>query len=107
MDLILKVDEQRKKEITDSQANTFLMRIVKIHKPAKGKGLKHPRIHKFKQIESNPPVFELRIGAKDDLHFSYVRFIENRLREKFGFLGTPITIYVAKNKVVHGKHEKK
>jgi predicted GTPase len=34
-----------------------------------------------------------------------VRFIENRLREKFGFLGTPITINVVKNKVVHGKHE--
>jgi GTP-binding protein len=105
MDLILEINEQRKKEITDSQLNTFLMRIVKIHKPAKGKGLKHPHIHKFKQVKSNPPVFELRIGAKDDLHFSYVRFIENRLRDKFGFLGTPITIYVVKNKAIHGKHD--
>ena len=103
MDLILEISEQRKKEITDSQANSFLMRIVKRHRPAKGKGLKHPHIHKFKQARSDPPVFELRIGAKDDLHFSYVRFIENRLREKFGFLGTPITIYVDKNKAIHGQ----
>lgn len=106
MDLILEISEQREKKITESQTNTFLMKIVKIHKPAKGKGLKHPHIHKFKQVRSNPPVFELRIGAKDDLHFSYVRFIENRLREKFGFLGTPITIYVDKNKIIHGEHEK-
>jgi len=106
MDLILDIGEQRKKKISDSSLNSFLMRAVKKHRPAKGKGLKHPRIHGFKQVEADPPVFELRIGAKDDLHFSYVRFIENRLREKFGFSGTPITIYVAKNKAVHGKREK-
>ncbi len=106
MDLILEISEQRKKEITDSQLNSFLMRIVKKHKPAKGKGLKHPHIHKFKQVRSDPPVFELRIGAKDNLHFSYVRFIENRLREKFGFIGTPLTIYVEKNKTVHGQYSK-
>ncbi len=106
MDLILEIGEQRKKEITDSQLNSFLMRIVKKHKPAKGKGLKHPHIHKFRQVRSDPPIFELRIGAKDNLHFSYVRFIENRLREKFGFLGTPLTIYVEKNKAVHGQHSK-
>ncbi len=106
LDLVLKIGEQRKKEITDSQLNSFLMRVVKKHKPAKGKGLKHPRIHKFRQVRANPPIFELRIGAKDNLHFSYVRFIENRLREKFGFLGTPITIYVKKNKAAHGQHNK-
>lgn len=105
IDLIKEVDEQRKVEITDSGANSFLMRLVKRHKPAKGKGLRHPHIHEFKQAKSNPPIFELRIGAKDNLHFSYVRFIENRLREKYGFLGTPITIRVEKNKLIHGKHD--
>ena len=75
-----------------------------MHKPAKGKGAKHPRIYELKQIKINPPKFELRIGAKDSLHFSYIRFIENRLREKFGFLGTPITMKVEKGKTIHGKH---
>lgn len=105
MDLILEIAEQRKKEIADSQANTFLMKIIKRHKPAKGKGLKHPRIFNFSQVKSNPPKFEVRIGVKDNLHFSYVRFMENRLREKFGFLGTPISIRVTRNRAVHGKHE--
>lgn len=104
-ELILTVAEQRKKEISESILNTFLMRIVKIHKPAKGKGLKHPHIHKFEQINIDPPTFEIRIGSKDNLHFSYLNFINNRLREKFGFLGTPIRLWVRKNRKVHGKAE--
>lgn len=105
LDLVLQIDEERQKEITDSQLNTFMMAMVKIHRPSKGKGTKHPRIHRFIQTKSNPPEFSLRIGSKEDLHFSYVRFIENRLREKFGFTGTPITIRVVKNRIIHGKHD--
>lgn len=105
LDLILELSEQRKIKLGDSQLNKFLVRIVKIHRPAKGKGTKKPRIYELSQSRSNPPSFEIRIGAKDNLHFSYVRFIENRLREKFGFLGSPITIRVNKNKKIHGKHE--
>ncbi|MEK7202985.1 MAG: ribosome biogenesis GTPase Der, partial [Patescibacteria group bacterium] len=77
--------------------------IVKIHKPAKGKGVKHPRIYEFKQTSVNPPKFELRIGIKDNLHFSYLRFIENRLREKFGFKGVPIFIKMNKGREIKSK----
>ncbi len=106
LDLVLEVNEGRKIKLGDSQLNKFLLKIVKIHLPAKGKGTKKPHIYELKQIKDNPPKFQLRIGAKDDLHFSYVRFITNRLREKFGFLGTPINIEVNKNKRVHDQHEK-
>ena len=105
LDLALQIGEQRKLQLSDSQLAHFLARIVKVHRPSKGKGVRHPHIRDFKQTESNPPVFEMRIGAKEDLHFSYVRFIENRLRETYGFLGTPLTITVAKSKNVHGKHQ--
>ncbi|MFH1661692.1 MAG: ribosome biogenesis GTPase Der [Candidatus Falkowbacteria bacterium] len=105
LNLVLKIANERKTEIQPNALNKFLNRIVKIHKPAKGKGLKHPRIYEIKQAKTNPPKFELRIGAKDNLHFSYVRFIENRLREKFGFLGTPISMRITKSRIVHGKHE--
>lgn len=101
MDLILKVSEQRGLMLSASQSEKFLKNIVKIHKPAKGKGLKAPRIYEFVQIKNNPPLFNLRIGPNDDLHFSYVRFIENRLRDRHGFLGTPINIKVSKNKKSH------
>ncbi len=105
LDLALLMGEQRKLKLSDSQLAHFLARIVKKHRPSKGKGVRHPRIRDFKQADVNPPVFEMKIGAKEDLHFSYIRFIENRLRETYGFLGTPLTITVAKTKNVHGKHQ--
>jgi len=95
-DIVLEVAKQRKTEIQANPLNKFLSRIVKKHAPAKGKGTKHPYIYELKQEEINPPIFSIRIGVKDNIHFSYLKFIENRLREKFGFLGTPITIYVEK-----------
>lgn len=103
LDLILDVAKERAAEPSASVLNTFLMKIVKQHLPAKAKGVKHPHIHKFELRRANPPLFEVRIGAKDTLHFSYVRFIANRLREKFGFKGTPIRIWVSKNRKVHGQ----
>ncbi len=103
-DLIIKIGQERKLELSDSQLSHFLSRIVRVHRPSKGKGVRHPRIREFTQTGSNPPIFELKIGAKEDLHFSYVRFIENRLRESYGFMGTPLTIKIAKSRNVHGMH---
>ena len=105
LDLAIEMYEQRQKQLSNSQLSHFLNRIVKIHKPAKGKGTKHPRIYELTQIKTNPPKFEIRIGVKDNLHFSYIRFIENRLREKYGFLGTPITIKITKGRDVRDKHK--
>ena len=104
LDLILEIDKGRKIKLGDSQLNKFLLKIVKIHLPAKGRGVKKPHIYEFKQIKDNPPKFQLRIGAKEDLHFSYIRFIANRLREKYGFLGTPIDIKIDKGRKTHGQH---
>jgi len=101
MDLVVEIAKQRKLALSASQTEKFLKRVVKIHKPAKGKGTKPPRIYEFVQEKNNPPLFKLRIGPNDDLHFSYVRFMENRLRERHGFLGTPINIRVTKDKKSH------
>jgi len=107
LDLILEIYEQRIVEINANPLNKFLLKIIKRHRPVKAKGTKHPHIFELKQEVINPPKFSIRIGAKDTIHFSYLQFIKNRLREKFGFKGTPITIYVDKNKRIHGKHEEK
>lgn len=101
LDLILEIAIARRLELSASQTEKFLKHVVKIHRPAKGKGLKAPRIYEFRQIKSNPPSFSLRIGPNDDLHFSYVRFMENRLRERHSFLGTPIRISVTKHRKSH------
>ena len=101
LDMVLEIAEARKITLSDSQLEHFLSRVVKIHKPAKGKGVKHPHIFSLKQTAYNPPRFSIKIGSADDLHFSYVRFLENRLREKFGFTGTPLHMVVEKNRKIH------
>ncbi len=102
LDTALPIAQARKTVVSDTQLKKFLSRVVKIHLPAKGKGLKAPHIFEIKQARSNPPKFHIRIGSKDNLHFSYVRFLENRLREQFDFTGTPLKMVVTKNKRVHG-----
>ncbi|MCK4539704.1 ribosome biogenesis GTPase Der, partial [Candidatus Parcubacteria bacterium] len=103
-DLILEINENYHTEISENALSKFLNKIVKKHAPKKAKGTKHPYIYSLKQIRSAPPKFKIKIGAKDTIHFSYVRFIENRLREKFGFKGVPITIIIEKSRLIHGKH---
>lgn len=101
LDLIITVADQRRLFLSESQTEKFLKHVVKIHKPAKGKGTRAPRIYEFKQVKNSPPSFALRIGPDDDLHFSYIRFMENRLRERHGFTGTPLHIRVVKFKKSH------
>lgn len=101
LDLILSIAAERNLMLSDSQTEKFLKAVVKVHKPAKGKGLKAPHIYEFRQTRSNPPSFSLRIGPNDNLHFSYVRFLENRLRERHGFTGTPINVSVTKHRKTH------
>ena len=98
LDLILSINKVRGTEISKSVLNKFLLKLVKRHKPAKAKGLKHPRIYDLSQTGTNPPEFRIRIGVKDNIHFSYLSFIENRLREKFDLIGTPIKTWVKKGR---------
>lgn len=104
-DLVLKIDEARKMEINENTLDRFLSKMIKIHKPSRGKGVKHPRVYSLKQTWSNPPKFEIKIGSQEDLHKSYLRFLENRIREKFSFFGTPVKVNVKRNKKIHGKKE--
>lgn len=106
-DMIREISQARKTEISENALARFLNNAVKKHSPVKSKGTKKPYIRGIKQEKSDPPVFSVRIGAKETLLESYLKYLENRLREKFGFLGTPITMYVVKNKRIHGKQELK
>lgn len=65
-DLVLKIDESRKMKINETALSRFLLKMVKIHKPSKGKGVKHPRVYSLKQFWVNPPRFEIKIGSQED-----------------------------------------
>jgi GTP-binding protein len=105
LDLIIEIKNNRKLKLSESQLDKLLKASIKKHRPVKGRGTKHPYIHKLKQVKVDPPKFEIKIGSKDSLLPSYARFIENRIRIKYGFSGTPIGIRVVKNKKIHGQHE--
>ena len=101
LDLILAINEEKHRVITDNALSKLLLDIVKRHKPTKGKGTKHPYIYSLRQIGANPPQFAIKTNFKATLHESYLRFIENSLRHKFGFQGVPIRIIVQKSQNPH------
>lgn len=89
---------ERHTEIDDKTLSEFLQRATRHHKPVTGKGVRHPKLLGFRQIATNPPIFELFIKAKTSLHMSYVRYLQNRLREQFSFFATPMIIKLTKFK---------
>jgi GTP-binding protein len=77
--------------ITTGMLNAFLGRLVAEH-PHPVRGGRQPRILFGTQPQTSPPTFALFTSAKLDA--GYERFIERRLREEFGFVGTPIVLQV-------------
>ncbi len=94
--LIFRAWEERHVIIPDEELQEFIKTATKEHRPSRGKGTRHPQIMAFHQLHNNPPLFEMMIKFKTSVHFSYVRYIENRLRERFGFFATPIVIKLTK-----------
>ncbi len=93
---LMQVWKARHTTIVSSGVRRFLERVTREHRPARGKGTRHPDILMMKQVATAPPIFEIVVKYRTSLHSSYVHFLENRLREKFDFFGTPITIHIRK-----------
>jgi len=87
------VAESRQRRIRTTELNKFVERVAAEHPPASpGKG--HVRILYAAQTGVAPPTFVFFTNVATTFHFSYQRYLENRLREEFGFEGTPIRIQV-------------
>lgn len=102
-DCIDKAFQARFIHLPDAEMKTFISRVIMKHKPSRGKGVKHPKILSFNQIATNPPTFLLKVNLsrKDSLADSYLRFVENVLREEYTFEGTPIRIRIAATRKSH------
>ncbi len=96
--LITHIWQARHTEIPSPALHQFIKNTVRKHLPSRDRGVRHPELLGFQQLNSNPPVFELFIKAKTSLHISYVRFLENQLRSQFDFFGTPVIIKLTKIK---------
>ncbi|MBU4331646.1 ribosome biogenesis GTPase Der [Patescibacteria group bacterium] len=90
----LETKKQAEKQIPDNALAKFLKKIVLDLKKYQGKQKKMPRLLGLKQTKTNPPTFEIIYSeAKGQkLAASVIKYIENRLREKFGFKGVSIII---------------
>lgn len=89
--LALQVQKERLVRLTTSQLNRVLQKAQDVH-PAPSRAGRHLRIYYGTQVRSDPPTFLLYVNDPKLAHFTYQRFLENRLREEYHFLGTPIRI---------------
>ena len=83
----------RQQRVPTSELNRFLEAVTAAHPPT-SKTRREVRILYGAQTGSAPPSFVLFTNVATELHFSYERFLMNRLREAFGFEGTPIRLTV-------------
>ena len=88
---IKKVYENSKKEIKTSILNDVIRDAVILNQPPSYKG-KRLKIYFVSQKGTMPPKFVFNVNSKNLVHFSYERYLENKIRESFDFEGTPIQI---------------
>lgn len=86
-----KVYENSKREIKTSVLNDVIRDAVSLNQPPSYKG-KRLKIYFVNQSGIMPPKFTFSVNNKGLVHFSYERYLDNKLRENFDFEGTPITI---------------
>lgn len=96
MPMALQVQEERLVRLTTSKINKILVESQDLQPPPSRSG-RQLKIFYGTQVRSDPPTFLIYVNDKTLLHFSYKRFLENRLRKEYGFLGTPVRI-VAKGR---------
>jgi GTP-binding protein len=96
LETIDKVAEARTRKIPTAELNRFVQAVTAVHPPA-SPGRRHVRILYAAQTGIEPPSFVFFTNVATEFHFSYERFLANRLRESFGLMGTPIRIQVRKS----------
>jgi GTP-binding protein len=94
-----RVQEARRTRVTTGELNRLLAKVTQAHTPKPARGGRLVKILFGSQIGVAPPTFALSLNHPVDLHFSYKRYLENRIREAFGFEGTPLRL-----KIRHRKH---
>ena len=88
---VVKVNENIKREIKTSILNEVIQDSYQLNLPPSYKG-KRLKIYFTSQTGTKPPKFTFRVNNKGLIHFSYERYLENKIRENFDFEGTPIVL---------------
>lgn len=87
------VSENHAMRVATGVLNEILAEAVAMHQPPSDKG-KRLRLYYITQVSVKPPTFVIFVNDKKLMHFSYTRYIENQIRETFGFKGTPLKFII-------------
>ena len=95
--LIDMVIENNSMRIATGVLNEILMEAVALQQPPSDKG-RRLKIYYMTQVAVKPPTFVIFVNDKKLMHFSYTRYLENRIRESFGFRGTALKFIIRERK---------
>lgn len=97
---VLEVLEERNKRVATGQLNRIIREAIIAHPPSESSRGRYLKFSYATQPRVSPPTFIFFVNDPKLLHFTYKRYLENRIRDEFGFIGTPIRMSF------RGKHDK-
>ena len=91
------VSENHAMRVATGVLNEIMAEAVAMQQPPSDKG-KRLRLYYITQVSVKPPTFVIFVNDKELMHFSYTRYIENQIRDTFGFKGTPLRFIIRERK---------
>lgn len=97
LDLVAFLSEQHSRRVPTNVLNEVIMEATRLTPPPTDKG-KRLKILYTTQVGVKPPTIVFFVNEPELMHFSYERYLENQIRENFGFMGTPLVFKMRKRK---------
>ena len=91
MPMALRVQEERLARLTTSKINAIIHNAQDAH-PHPSHAGRQLKMYYGTQVRSDPPTFMIYVNEPKLMHFTYLRYLENQIREEYGFMGTPIRL---------------
>ena len=91
------VMENQTLRVSTGVLNEIMMEAVAMQQPPSDKG-KRLKLYYITQVSVKPPTFVIFVNDKELMHFSYTRYLENKIREAFGFKGTSLKFFIRERK---------
>ena len=96
-DMIDMVIENQTLRVATGVLNEIMTEAVAMQQPPSDKG-KRLKLYYITQVAVKPPSFVIFVNNKELMHFSYTRYLENKIREAFGFRGTALKFFIRERK---------
>jgi predicted GTPase len=92
LDYILKIDENRKREIDQDTITKFFKAKLKLREPQRIRDERVPKVFSLAQIRTAPPVFNMVVNRPSAISMQFRKFIQNALTKEMNFWGTPVIL---------------